>query len=629
MAKLTLQQTLDKSLKTAKQYIDTELAKKADSSHGTHVTWSTTTPKANGTATVGSETKVARGDHVHPLQTTVSGNAGTATKLATSRTISLGGVLSGSASFDGSANATITAAIANPPKSGDWWSGGIPVIGADGVMEVGKYIDFHHTDASTNDFDTRLQSGTSGPVTITLPSSSGTLALTGHTHNYAGSSSAGGAATSANKVNTNLAIKLNGGSTEGTNLFTFNGSTAKTVNITPSAIGAAASSHGTHVETKVITSGYDTAFRTQTKGDANPGSFLTTIRADASGVTNAPQYGTGLAWGRGDTHGYLYLKYSSAVAYLGAGSADKLTWTKQLAFSDHTHNYAGSSSAGGTATSAARLDLARITGSSNSANYVPGANRLVVREYGNDCTNMPSAHWYHIYTGQGSDANYNTQLAIGMTTEALHFRNKNSGTWGSWKKVSVDGHTHSYANKFLSRDEYTQITVNGDANKYYPVLLGTSNVRSYPTIIVNISRTYSWTAPSTWNTSTHKGGLTFTLEWNCSKYWDGNGTGSSNACYVTQFLESYCTMVAGLSSSTSGIVVWLRGGGAVYQINSSIGKAVTAEVITITGNINVFILCPKALGTEPYLVLSTNDQKTVKAPSVGTDETECFTNESI
>ena len=68
-------------------------------------------------------------------------------------------------------------------------------------------------------------------------------AAAGHTHNYAGSSSAGGAATSANKVNTNLAIKLNSGTTEGTNLFTFNGSTAKTVNITPSAIGAAASSH--------------------------------------------------------------------------------------------------------------------------------------------------------------------------------------------------------------------------------------------------------------------------------------------------------------------------------------------------------------------------------------------------
>ena len=69
----------------------------------------------------------------------------------------------------------------------------------------------------------------------------------GHTHNYAGSSSAGGAATSANKVNSNLAIKLNGGTTEGTNLFTFNGSTAKTIDITPANIGAAKSSHGTHV----------------------------------------------------------------------------------------------------------------------------------------------------------------------------------------------------------------------------------------------------------------------------------------------------------------------------------------------------------------------------------------------
>ena len=47
----------------------------------------TTTPKAPGTAAVGSETKYARGDHVHPLQTTVSGNAGTATILKNGRLI--------------------------------------------------------------------------------------------------------------------------------------------------------------------------------------------------------------------------------------------------------------------------------------------------------------------------------------------------------------------------------------------------------------------------------------------------------------------------------------------------------------------------------------------------------------
>lgn len=56
-----------------------------------------------------------------------------------------------------------------------------------------------------------------------------------HTHNYAGSSSAGGAA---NSVKSALTIQFNG-----TTKATFNGSAAATVNITPSAIGAAAASH--------------------------------------------------------------------------------------------------------------------------------------------------------------------------------------------------------------------------------------------------------------------------------------------------------------------------------------------------------------------------------------------------
>lgn len=80
----------------------------AAASHGTHVTWATTAPKANGTAAVGTVARVAREDHVHPLQTTVSGNAGTATKLQTARTITLKGNANGSVSFDGSGNVTIS-----------------------------------------------------------------------------------------------------------------------------------------------------------------------------------------------------------------------------------------------------------------------------------------------------------------------------------------------------------------------------------------------------------------------------------------------------------------------------------------------------------------------------------------
>ena len=52
-----------------------------------------------------------------------------------------------------------------------------------------------------------------------------------------------GNATSANKVNNNLVIKLNSGTTEGTNQFTYDGSATKNINITPANIGAASSSH--------------------------------------------------------------------------------------------------------------------------------------------------------------------------------------------------------------------------------------------------------------------------------------------------------------------------------------------------------------------------------------------------
>lgn len=54
-----------------------------------------------------------------------------------------------------------------------------------------------------------------------------------HTHNYAGSSSAGGAATSANKVNAALTINLNG-----TSQGAWDGSSAKSISITAASVGA-------------------------------------------------------------------------------------------------------------------------------------------------------------------------------------------------------------------------------------------------------------------------------------------------------------------------------------------------------------------------------------------------------
>lgn len=72
---------------------------------------SNTVPKAAGTAAIGTELAFARGDHVHPAQENISGNAGTATKLAAARTITLSGDVSGSIIFDGSKNVTITTTV--------------------------------------------------------------------------------------------------------------------------------------------------------------------------------------------------------------------------------------------------------------------------------------------------------------------------------------------------------------------------------------------------------------------------------------------------------------------------------------------------------------------------------------
>ena len=57
------------------------------------------------------------------------------------------------------------------------WNG-IPYVGNDGVMEIGRYIDFHNDNTSSGDFSTRLQSSGHHANTIQLPSASGTLALT-------------------------------------------------------------------------------------------------------------------------------------------------------------------------------------------------------------------------------------------------------------------------------------------------------------------------------------------------------------------------------------------------------------------------------------------------------------------
>ena len=88
-------------LQSSMTKIKGEIDKKANTNHGTHVKYYDDNPKVAGTVTAGKSSRLSRGDHVHPAQTTITGNAGTATTLATARTLTIGNT---GKSFDGSAN---------------------------------------------------------------------------------------------------------------------------------------------------------------------------------------------------------------------------------------------------------------------------------------------------------------------------------------------------------------------------------------------------------------------------------------------------------------------------------------------------------------------------------------------
>jgi hypothetical protein len=141
-------------------------------------------------------------------------------------------------------------------------------------------------------------------------------------------------------------------------------------------------------------------------------------------------------------------------------------------------------------------------------------------------------------------------------------------------------HVHSYMpTSFLDSASIT-FTVGGDADTYYPVSIEGGGKFAFQ--MYSISRHYSATAPSTWNTASHKGGLTFTWQYSGDGFWGGN----DHDIRIIKFHENYSTMVMGMAGSVggggtnSGVVVWLRGGTASYTFHGPKGS---------TGDVNVHL----------------------------------------
>ena len=73
---------------------------------------------------------------------------------------------------------------------------------------------------------------------------------------------------------------------------------------------------------------------------------------------------------------------------------------------------------------------------SKNLNDFPTQNRARVDECNSNCSNLPSAYWYYVFTIQGSDTGYAGQLAMQMTGgNAVYYRAKDGGTWSSWRSL--------------------------------------------------------------------------------------------------------------------------------------------------------------------------------------------------
>lgn len=171
------------------------------------------------------------------LNADLTGNSATATKLKNSRTLNIqdsDGTNTGTgASFDGSGNATIKlpATIKASITGNCSGSSGSCTGNSATATKVGKELSIQLNGGTATKFDG------SAAKSINITASEIGAAASSHTHNYAGSSSAGGAATAANKLATANAI--DGVSFNGENAITHYGTcstaaatAAKTVDCT-------------------------------------------------------------------------------------------------------------------------------------------------------------------------------------------------------------------------------------------------------------------------------------------------------------------------------------------------------------------------------------------------------------
>lgn len=108
-----------------------------------------------------------------------------------------------------------------------------------------------------------------------------------------------------------------------------------------------------------------------------------------------------------------------------------------------------------------RLYVSRTAASANT-DFIQ--NDMVVKEYQQEASNIPTTAYYHTLNIMGPDTKYATQLALGMTARGMYYRPYVNSSWLPWGKIELTyvlwtGTLQGGAEQSINMSAYSRIRV--------------------------------------------------------------------------------------------------------------------------------------------------------------------------
>lgn len=151
----------------------------------------------------------------------------------------------------------------------------------------------------------------------------------------------------------------------------------------------------------------------------------------------------------------------------------------------------------------------------------------------------------------------------------LNYYSSAGNIWFNGETYYINGGYYNgrslYANYFVGC--VNTITVAGDANTYYPVMISTTLNKEFPNIITVWKNLGSTTASYSGNHSNGTSSMIYRYDVR-NAMWDGNG----GYCTTLQARYMYARLVSDttmLNNGVGNLCIWLRGGGTEYKISTS------------------------------------------------------------